>query len=149
LDTEHQFVSHPDGSLESMNMTAVTAVPGFGIPVAPAPHRIAPRVAITRGRRTSPATYRRRRLLATALLLAVVAVTGKAGVALGGAPLATPERRPATSDVVVVRSGDTLWSLVTRAMPGADPRPIVDQLSAARDGAPLTPGEVVRLPDPR
>ena len=79
----------------------------------------------------------------------MVAVTGKAGAALGGAPLATPERRLATSDAVVVREGDTLWSLVARALPDADPRPIVDQLSEARDGAPLTPGEVVRLPDPR
>jgi hypothetical protein len=125
------------------NMTAVTTFPGFGAPVAL--HRRAPRDATPRGLRVSRATYRRRRLLASVLVLGAVVVMGEAGSALGGSPLATPERRPAP--VVVVRPGDTLWAIVARAMPTADPRPIVDALDEARHGAPLVPGETVRLPD--
>ena len=135
-------------------MTAVTIDPGISALVGPATHRRVPRTATPRGRRASRATYRRRRLWAAVLVLGAVIVTGEAGVALGGTPLAPPERRPSSpssssavsSSRVVVRPGDTLWSIVERAHPGADPRPIVDALSAARQGAPLVPGEIVRLP---
>jgi hypothetical protein len=77
--------------------------------------------------------------------LAVLVMAGKAGAALGGSPLAVPERRPATSQSVV-RPGDSLWSIAARLEPGHDPRPAVDALTAARRGAPLEPGEVVTLP---
>jgi hypothetical protein len=99
------------------------------------------------------------------LALVVVVVAGKAGVALGGSPpLAVSERRPTISTpavvhtatptaakpvadrTVVVRSGDTLWAIAERLDPGEDPRPFVDELSAARNGAPLVPGETIRLP---
>ena len=126
-------------------MAAVTTVHGIGNPLAHASHRYAPRAATPRGRRPSRAMYRRRRFAAAALVLGAVVVTGEAGVALGGTPLAAPERRP-NSPSVVVRPGDTLWSIVARAHPGDDPRPLVDELSAARHGAPLVPGEMVRLP---
>jgi len=124
-------------------MTAVTTVPGFGAPVV-ARRRFAPRGATPRGLRASRATFRRRRLVACALVLGAVVVAGEAGSALGGSPLATPERRPATT--VVVHQGDTLWSIVQRVRPEADPRRIVDQLSEARHGAPLEPGETIVLP---
>ncbi len=130
-------------------MTAVTIDPGICTLVGPATHRRAPRPATGRGRRASRATYRRRRLWAAALVIGAVVVAGEAGVALGGTPLAPPERRPSfnsSSSRVVVRPGDTLWSIVERAHPDADPRPIVDALSAARLGMPLVPGEIVRLP---
>ena len=128
------------------DMAAVTTLPGFGAPVAPR-HRRVPRAATPRGLRASRATYRRRRLLASVLVLGAVVVMGEAGSALGGSPLATPERRPSSSNTVVVQQGDTLWSLVERAQPRADPRPIVDELSDARQGAPLVPGETIRLPE--
>jgi Tfp pilus assembly protein FimV len=148
-------------------MAAVTTVTGIGTWVGPATHRRAPREATPRGSRLSPATYRRRRLAAAALALVVVVVAGKAGVALGGSPpLAVSERRPTISTpavvhtasmstaspthaggrTVVVRPGDTLWAIAERAAPGEDPRPLVDELSAARNGAPLVPGESIRLP---
>jgi len=127
-------------------MAAVTTLPGFGIPVVPR-HRSVPRAATPRGLRASRTTYRRRRLLASVLVVGAVVVMGEAGSALGGSPLAAPERRPATPAVIVVQEGDTLWSLVERAHPSADPRPIVDELSDARRGAPLVPGETIRLPE--
>ncbi|MBM3673213.1 MAG: LysM peptidoglycan-binding domain-containing protein [Actinobacteria bacterium] len=130
-------------------MAAVTTVPGFGALVGPTARVCAPRPATTRGRRVSRATYRRRRLLAAVLVLGAVVVMGEAGVALGGTPLAAPERRPAPSagpTEVVVRPGDTLWTIVERLHPGDDPRLLVDELSAARNGAPLVVGETIVVP---
>jgi hypothetical protein len=107
----------------------------------------------------SPTTYRRRRAAIAALALGLTVVAAQAGVALGGSPLAAPERRPASVSTfsagasapseertVVVRAGDTLWSIVTRLAPADDPRPLVDELSSARDGAPLQIGERIALP---
>lgn len=140
-------------------MAAVTTVPGFGAPVGPAIPRYAPRGATPRGRRVTPTTYRRRRLAAATLALGLVVVAAQAGAALGGSPLASPERRSTASvsatpraagatakgHVVIVQAGDSLWSLAARIAPGEDLRPIVDALSDARDGAPLIPGEAIRL----
>jgi hypothetical protein len=45
-----------------------------------------------------------------------------------------------------VEPGDTLWTIASRARPGADPRPLVDQLQAELHGRPLLPGERLILP---
>jgi len=145
-------------------MAAVTTVPGFGAPMGPAIPRYAPRGATPRGRRVTPTTYRRRRLAVATLALGLVVVAAQAGAALGGLPLASPERRStapsrapqiasqagpqagAAHRSVVVRPGDSLWSLAARIAPGEDLRPIVDELSAARGAAPLIPGETIVLP---
>jgi hypothetical protein len=58
--------------------------------------------------------------------------------------LASPASAGAST--VVVRPGDTLWSIVSRLAPTDDPRPLVDELSEARDGAPLQIGERIQLP---
>ena len=108
--------------------------------------RVAPRPVARRGHRPSAATYWRRRVVAIAVGLAALAMAGKAGAALGGSPLAVPERRPAVASQSVVQPGDSLWSIAARLEPGHDPRPVVDALAAARGGAPLVPGEVVTLP---
>jgi len=107
--------------------------------------QVAARSVARRGHRPSAATYWRRRVVAVAVGLAALSMAGKAGAALGGSPLAVPERRPATSHSVV-QPGDSLWSIAARLEPGHDPRPVVDALTAARGGAPLVPGEVVTLP---
>lgn len=129
-------------------MAAVTTFFGEGHPV-PTTHRVTPRAAITRARRTSPGVYWRRRLAVVGLALGLVVVVAQAGDALGGSPLAAPERRPAAERTwveVAVRPGDSPWSIVARTFPDDDPRPRVDQLVAARHGAPLVPGEVVQVP---
>ena len=46
----------------------------------------------------------------------------------------------------VVRPGDTLWSIATRLVPSADPRPLVDRLAAELHGTTLRPGEVIVVP---
>ena len=108
--------------------------------------RVEPCSVARRGHRPSAATYWRRRVVAVAVGLAALAMAGKAGAALGGSPLAVPERRPAASQQAVVQPGDSLWSIAARLEPGHDPRPAVDALTASRHGAPLVPGEVVALP---
>ena len=56
--------------------------------------------------------------------------------------------RAASARTYVVRSGDTLWSIGQRlAGPGADPRPVVDELAAENHlGEFIAPGERLRLP---
>jgi LysM domain len=94
------------------------------------------------GRRPSVATFRRRRVAAAVLVVASLGMAGKAGAALGGFPLAAPERHPAATRYVV-EPGDSLWSIAQRIEPDGDPRPVVDELSTARAGAPLVPGEII------
>ena len=123
--------------------------PEIEIGRAPARPRLAlvgePRAAVQCSPRTTRATYRRRRIVAVVLALGIVVAVGKAGVALGGAPLVTPERPPASSTLTsfVVRPGDSLWTIAQRIAPGADPRPIVDALTRDRGSAPLRPGETI------
>jgi hypothetical protein len=111
-------------------------------PVRSRPDDHLPGLAAGRGRRPSGATYRRRRVAAAVLVLASLAMAGKAGAALGGFPLAAPERHPAEQQYVVQR-GDSLWSIAERIQPEGDVRPVVDELSAARGGTQLVPGEVI------
>ena len=66
-----------------------------------------------------------------------------AGAALGGTTTTASERSPHVTSVIV-RPGDTLWSIARRVAPKSDPRGVVDALSAQRGSADLTPGEVVR-----
>ena len=129
-------------------MAAVTTYFGSDSPAYPATRRAVPRAAIARARRPSSAVYWRRRLAVVAMAVGLVVVAAQAGDALGGSPLAAPERRPTSSTLVEVkaRPGDSLWSIVERTFPGEDPRPRVDELMEARDGAPLVPGEVVGVP---
>jgi hypothetical protein len=92
----------------------------------------------------SRAVYVRRRVAAVALGMALVVGMAQAGAALGGSTLAAPERRPASvRPHTIVRPGDSLWAIAQRLAPGEDPRPVVDALADARQGAPLVPGERV------
>lgn len=130
-------------------MAAVTTFFGDGTPVHPATYRATPRAAITRASRPNPHVFWRRRIAVVGIALGLVVVAAQAGDALGGSPLAAPERRPAAERTwvdVTVRPGDSPWSIVERTFPGEDPRPRVDRLVDARRGAPLVAGEVVSVP---
>lgn len=69
-----------------------------------------------------------------------LAGTGGLSHATGSAPAGTG---PAT---VTVQPGDTLWTIVERADPHADPRPLVTRLTAQLGTAVVVPGERIPLP---
>src|SRR5262249_47833403 len=97
---------------EARGMAAAMTTPRFEMEpaVTRTVRRAGPCSVARRGRRSSAATYWRRRAVAVAIGLAALVMAGKAGAALGGSPLAVPERRPATSPYVV-QPGDSLWSI--------------------------------------
>ena len=115
------------------------------------------------------ATFLRRRLLASALLVltavAVVLLVGaiSTGLAGGGHPSAAAGASSPTSadaasaagvaapvgsvaKVHIVQPGDTLWSIAAAIAPGSDVRKTVDRLVAANGRGPLTVGQHLRLP---
>lgn len=126
-------------------------LPEIEIGRAPARPRLAlvgePRAAVRRSPHPTRATYARRRIVAVVVALALVVAVGRVGATLGGSPLVAPERPPAPQSVgpYVVQPGDSLWSIAQALDPGADPRPLVDELARDRDNAPLRPGEVIDL----
>ena len=96
----------------------------------------------------SPAVRRRRQLVAAGMGILLVVGAARAAVALGGTPLAAPERPPAApaggaAVTHVVEPGDTFWSIAAELAPGEDPRPVVDDLAAAHGDEPLIPGETI------
>jgi hypothetical protein len=92
----------------------------------------------------SAATYWRRRLAVLLGVAIVVLAAGRAGAALGSSPLAAPGRPPSVVRHFV-EPGDTPWDIAREVAPNGDPRPIVDELLAARDGRPLQVGETVSV----
>ncbi len=98
-------------------------------------------------RRHQRAVYRRRRVLAALVGLGLVLTIARAGSALGGLTLATPERLPHVQHVVV-QPGDTLWSIAQRAVPGHDVRPVVDAMEKALGTPTVVAGQTVSVPTP-
>jgi hypothetical protein len=98
-------------------------------------------------RRHAPEVYRRRRIVALGLLAFTilglwVAVHGL----LGGSSDSLGATRPISSRQVVVRPGDTLWSIALASGVHGDIRPLVDQLSAEVHGRPLQVGQLISIP---
>ncbi len=123
---------------------ADVAPSGVDLPASP-PSSAEAAVAPVRGSAVLPsAVHLRRRLVVLALLL-VLAVGAQLLLSAAWASLATspgevPPAAPAAvsasaSEVVTVAPGDTLWSLATELRPGADPRPLVDELARRNGGS--------------
>ena len=123
-------------------MTAVSCSSAVLRPaLAPAPgaHRQTRHRA---ARRPSPAVLRRRRLLAALVGLGLILTVARAGVALAGSSVPTPERLP-RERTVVVQPGDTLWSIAAELAPERDRRDVVDAIEEARGTTVLMPGEAI------
>ena len=121
-------------------------VPDRVVPNQVRPERVVvvhrqPRPRVTRSQ--SAAVYRRRRVVAAALGLGFVLTAAHAGLALGGTTT-TPGRSPHPHvETVIVQPGDTLWSIANRVAPNADPRAVVDKLSAELGSSDVQPGQKV------
>jgi hypothetical protein len=97
------------------------------------------------------ARYRRRRVVALALLVAGVVLVWLALQAVlagpGGGPLTTAGSasvgalQPAAVHVHVVQPGETVWSIVRSTGGSGDPRPEVDRLERQLQGRPLQVGQ--------
>jgi hypothetical protein len=105
----------------------------------------------------TPAVYRRRRVVALilAVALVVVAMAGVRAVlrplagAFGGSALSTadgPAPVPAGTETLLVPPGATLWSIARELQPTGDVRPVVDELVALNGGATLETGQRLVLP---
>ena len=129
--------------------------------LAPSPHHPVvgdrrPDLRLVPGGATRPdlaVTYRRRRIVAGLLAVLVLA-----GLVSGSRALLAPLAEPASagpvasaaatggSVSVVVRPGDTFWTIARRAEPRGDIRPLVDQLVAAHGSSSLRPGDTITIP---
>jgi Tfp pilus assembly protein FimV len=94
-------------------------------------------------------TYVRRRRTVAVLAIALVAVVLSplaAGAVRRGEAPAPPAPRPV--QLVVVRDGDTLWSIAERMRPDQDPRITVDAIVSANavDAGALVPGQSLAVP---
>ncbi|HET9770886.1 MAG TPA: LysM peptidoglycan-binding domain-containing protein [Acidimicrobiia bacterium] len=89
------------------------------------------------------ATRIRRRRLAALVLVSLLALGLFSLLRWTAASVvgSDPAPRPITSAVYVVQPGDTLWSIAERVAPGADPRPVVDELRDRNGGTELEVGD--------
>ena len=108
----------------------------------------------SRTRRPSPEVLRRRRLVALALLCALLslAAIGASTVVAAfsgpsaGSPVPTDGPELVAAEVHVVQPGETYWSIAASLEPGDDLRPTVDALVEANGGGPLQAGDRLVLP---
>jgi hypothetical protein len=153
----HPSLSHPLGRMQPMTATALRTTPSVR-PAArrPASPRPVARIAAPRVQRTvvvrraeapavSPATYRRRRLAALALVALVASMVFLLATQVGHADAELDGPAPA-APVYVVQDGDTLWSIAAEVAPDADRREVVGILTDAAGGDALVPGQRIELP---
>ena len=122
----------------------------------PAPRpalRLVPGGAVTRSSAQAlPSTAQLIALAAAVLCTVVLAIAVGRGAlaALAPAPpaaaAAAPTAAAAGGTELVVRSGDTLWSLARQLQPTGDVRDLVDRLAAAHGAGVLQPGDRIVLP---
>jgi LysM domain len=115
--------------------------------IAPAQSRVQPRMESPThtGAGTLRLTRRGRLVVFLAGLVAVLSVLF---VVLSDSATGTAERgQPVPVTMVKVESGDTLWTIASRAAPGEDPRDLIDQIEELNslDGS-LRVGSEIAVP---
>lgn len=124
---------------------------GTGFVGAPVAGSVPVRPLPVRARAVGPATYRRRRLLAAAVLGLVLSALPLLGGELIGRVTGTPGAAVVEAAgepvIYVVQPGDTLWSIAGRINPaGRDLRHTVDRLASITGGSLLHPGQRILIP---
>ena len=111
----------------------------------------------TTTRRETQATYWRRRIVCMALLLGLLWVmSSAAGFVSGDRSVERPQAQTliesaageslTAGQVVIVKPGDTLWSIARKMQPTGDVRPLVDRIATLNNGYGLTAGQALLLP---
>jgi nucleoid-associated protein YgaU len=111
----------------------------------PQPHNSEPRpITLTR---------RGRMVVGALVVIAVAGIAAMIWVAVAGRAQAAGHVRPGTPAAhsmlrVVVRPGDTLWSIAAKADPAADPRIVIQQIvdDNALSGTAISAGQVLWVP---
>ena len=111
----------------------------------------------TTTRRETQATYWRRRIVCMTLLLGLLWVmSSAAGFVNGDRSVERPQAQTLiesaageslmAGQVVIVKPGDTLWSIARKMQPTGDVRPLVDRIATLNNGYGLTAGQALLLP---
>ena len=111
----------------------------------------------TTTRRETQATYWRRRIVCMTLLLGLLWVmSSAAGFVNGDRSVERPQAQTliesaageslTAGQVVIVKPGDTLWSIARKMQPTGDVRPLVDRIATLNNGYGLTAGQALLLP---
>ncbi len=136
-------VSHP--SIKIRTMTAVFAPqPPIFAPrstQSPAHHEVH---TLPLPKRQAAEVYRRRRLVALALLAGTLIGVLSFGRQADATP--TPESLVEASVVITVQPGDTLWDIARSFDPDGDPRALVDELGHLVQSSTLQPGQQIVIP---
>jgi LysM repeat protein len=88
-------------------------------------------------------------LLAVVVVMALAVAVGRgalAGLAPQAPTAAAAPAASATGTEVVVRPGDTLWSIARRLQPTGDVRALVDRLAASAGTTTIQPGQRILVP---
>jgi len=116
--------------------------------------------ALTHGpnHRQSLGTYWRRRVVCLVIAAALLWVlVGAAGSVIGGTSKeqslqvqtvfeSAAGQSLAAGQVVIVKPGDTLWSIARKLQPTGDIRPLVDRIAKINNGHSLIAGQALVLP---
>ena len=111
----------------------------------------------TTTRRETQATYWRRRIVCMTLLLGLLWVmSSAAGLVNGDRSVERPQAQTliesaageslTAGQVVIVKPGDTLWSIARKMQPTGDVRPLVDRIATLNNGYGLIAGQALLLP---
>ncbi len=102
----------------------------------------------TRRARHAPRAHGVLSFLATVGVLAGLWAGASALRAAGSVPVVPPPGswKVAGGYELVVRPGQTVWSIASAMEPGADPRALVDEIDAGLPGGVLVAGTVLRVP---
>ena len=108
--------------------------------------------------RCSQSTYWRRRAACVAMLVGVAWLLANiAGDLLGASTVERPTAQQTifesaagetltAGQVVIVKPGDTLWSIARKLQPAGDLRPLVDRIAKINNGHSLIAGQALLLP---
>ena len=108
-------------------------------------------------RRQTQAIYWRRRITCLTLLVGLLSMmSSAAGLSNSDRSAERPEARTliesaageslAAGQIVIVKPGDTLWSIARKMQPTGDVRPLVDRIATLNNGHALIAGQALLLP---